>query len=115
EVQRRCDRWRQQGLDPDAQDARDLAAHDRAERNQAGFAVHAVALSFVSIRRTNSSSSRFALLRIDVTVIPRADKAANSELRSCARDISASMPCSSTRVSLTPSTMGNSPGTAATS
>ena len=31
---------------------------------------------------TNSSSSRFALLRIDRTVIPRADNAENSELRS---------------------------------
>ena len=54
-----------------------------------------------------SSSSRLDLFRIEVTVMPSADKAANREFRSCARDISASMVWSSTRVIFTPSTCGN--------
>src|SRR5690606_25528304 len=101
EVQGHRDRRRQQGLGPDAQDAGDFAAQDGAECDELAGRVHAASLP-LSTSRTNNSSRRLVLLRIERTVMPAADSAANRELRSWSRGISASIVVASTREMRTP-------------
>jgi hypothetical protein len=60
-------------LRPDAQDAHHLAARDGVEGDEPALRVHA-AFPF-STRRTNSSSRRLALLRIERTVMPARQRA----------------------------------------
>src|SRR5581483_6003507 len=92
-------------LDSGSRPLRGLVRNDENERHSD----HAAALScaFCSTSRTNSSSSRLVLLRIEVTVMPCSLSAANSEFRSCCLDISASIVLPSRQVSLTPGTSGN--------
>src|SRR5690606_31369390 len=112
-----------QGLAPDAQDAHHLAPGDGAQGDQVGpqhghvpavgvgggvghaaapvptvQATPAVAVAAPApspVMRTNSSSSRLDLLRIERTRMPAASSTANTPLRSIARGMSMSSVCAS--------------------
>src|SRR5690606_37235987 len=105
EVQDHGDRRRHQGLAPDAQDAHYLAAGERAQRDpvqlrargclDVGFGAdlaHAASsrARALPVRRTNSSSRRLDLVRIERTRMPAASNVANTRLRSIARGMSRS-------------------------
>src|SRR5690606_11131607 len=119
------------GLAPDAQYAHHLAAGDGAECDQVGAqalwrgAVGGVCLggceahaaapvpgdAAVSlVMRTNSSSRRLDLLRIERTRMPASSSVANTRLRSIERGMSMSSVCASIAATRSPSIAGSSAG-----
>src|SRR5690606_33140183 len=112
EVQRHGDGRRHQGLAPDAQDARNLATYHGGQRDAVALAVgqdrraHAD-VSWLPVRRTNSSSRRLLLVRIERTRMPAALRAANTRLRSMARGMSMSRVWTSVAVIVVPSITGS--------